>query len=174
MNGHVDGLLVSYIERRLNPTEASQVYRHIATCSACRFKLSVYERLSADLRVLLKTSPAVPPIDTARWWRRVVAKSQPRAGHSLRLSLLTPVLLSGVLLVLPFTVGISDFKPKSPIAAGGAEAAYETVQPVDTLPHAATIPQPATYSLSYSVSATQAPRQNVATAAPAPLAPTIR
>lgn len=173
MTRHVDRLLAAYVEGQLAPLDASRVYQHLMTCQACRVRLTAYEQMEIELRRALNTQISAGPAEVSRWWKNI-ATPRSRPAHSPLFMVIAPALLAIVIVGLPLMTTL----PGRALQHANANQSVESTQANPPLaarqPVAGLIPQPEMQNQTTAVVATAAPQDNAATAAPAPLAPSVQ
>lgn len=124
MSRHVDHLLAAYVERQLRPEQAARVYQHVLECSGCWDKLIRHERLTDELRIIGQW-PTLRPAQIRHMW--LAASAVPIAPmHKQSAGILLPLLLSLLLLLMPFTAGVNNMMPSTALAATASHSPGET------------------------------------------------
>lgn len=111
MSRHVDRLLTAYVEAQLDGPQMMRVHQHIAECDGCRAALADRERIVGDLRLALSYGSVPRQAQIDRWWDAIIAGSpidRQTEQRSWMPSALVPVLLTMLLLILPFTMGLKQ------------------------------------------------------------------
>lgn len=166
LNRHVEHLLAAYTSGQLPARQAARVRQHLARCSSCREKLSRYERLAGDLRLVLGSTP-VPPGKVDQWWQaiRTAPVRRPRAGVRAALA---PAVLSLLLLVLPVLAG----EARNTLPPGGSTAASPALNTTLAPPAVGTVAyQPVHWATESTGPATTYAPEHGPVATPVPPAP---
>lgn len=173
MSRHVDHLLAAYVDGQLTNRDTARVYNHLRGCQPCRDRLTTYERLSDDLKLVLNDRPQASRGDVDRWWAGIAA-ARVQPSRPSRVLVFAPALLVVVVLGLPLVTALTSLSPRSARTSAFVENMTASVPPGTDLPVAGLIPQPGRFDRTTTVVATAAPQENAATAAPAPLAPSVQ
>jgi anti-sigma factor RsiW len=171
MSKHVEHLLAAYVEQQLQPKQAAYVYRHVIECPGCRSALARHERLASELRMSLGQWPALRPGRVQQLW---LAASTPTITPANRqnTTALLPLLLSLVLLLVPFTTGFSGMIPSTALVATASHSPGKAAaQALPNMPKVETIPPPESQQASLTLEATPPIVETPLPARPVPLAP---
>ncbi|MBN1311263.1 MAG: hypothetical protein JXB30_07575 [Anaerolineae bacterium] len=173
MSRHVDHLLAAYVEQQLRPKQAAYVYRHVIECPACRAKLAQHERLAGELRMSLGQWPMLRPGQVQQLWLAASTVTIPPANRQSMAALL-PLLLSLLLLLMPFTTGFSGMIPNTALAVTASHSPGEiAAQALPDMPSARNISPPESRQAKLTLEATPPPSETETPlpAKPVPLAP---
>jgi len=171
MSKHVDHLLAAYVEQQLQSKQAAYVYRHVIECPGCRSKLARHERLTGELRTSLGQWPALRPGRVQQLW---LAASTPTITPTNRqnTTALLPLLLSLLLLLVPFTTGFSGMIPSTALVATASHSPGRVAaQALPDMPRAEILPPPESRQASLTLEATPPMSETPLPAKPVPLAP---
>ncbi len=171
MNKHVDHLLAAYVERQLRPEQAARVYRHVMECPGCWAKLARHERLAGELRLSLAQWPALRSYQVRQLWLAASDVSITPI-HKQNTGILLPLLLSLLLLLVPFTTGFSSMLSSTALAITASHSSGETTaQALPDLPGVRVAPLPGAQHTHLMVAATPAVNGTPLPIEPVPLAP---
>lgn len=171
MSKHVDHLLAAYVEQQLRPEQAARVYQHVLECPRCWAKLARHERLADELRLSLGQWPVLRPNRVRQLWLATSA-GPITLTHRQNTGMLLPLVLSLLLLLVPFTTGFSSMMPSTALAATASHSPSEIIgQALPDPPGAGVIPLPGAQRTSTTLAATPAVSEAPLPIEPVPLAP---
>ncbi len=118
MAQHVDHLVSAYIEGQLSRSDMIGVRDHIARCDRCRETLARHERLSEDLRLVMKHFPPVKAGQIDGMWETIRQRRQP-----IRVRTFTPKLIPMTAsLILILAMMVTPLFSRSTAAAASTSA----------------------------------------------------
>ncbi|MBN1426893.1 MAG: zf-HC2 domain-containing protein [Anaerolineae bacterium] len=171
MSKHVNHLLAAYVEKQLSPEQAVRVYQHVIECSDCRARLAQHEQLAGDLQTLLGQGPSLRPGQVQQLWLATGTGTITPISRQNTVAWL-PLLLSLLLLIVPFTAGFSEMIPGTALAVTASHSPGKVAaQPLPDIPRAGTVVWSDTDQAHATVMVTLAMSETLFPVTPVPLAP---